>query len=448
LNIIKKSRFIAHIILCLTAGFAASAQESVPTPFEKLITKADSLDSSLRILQRLKITGYVQAQYQYAQADADGISFKQHGKANAYEKSHNTDYSRFAIRRGRLKFVYEEGIASAVAQVDITDKGLSTKDIYLQVKDPISGRNMLKAGMFYRPFGHEFMLSSSRRESPERTRISQIMFPDELDLGFMLTLQPPKNSALAALRLDAGWFTGNGIRPQVVSRMDFVAHLYGSHTFGNSISIGGGISAYLGGVFQNDSSIFMMDNGKFMLHDKNANRIGRYAPRQYFGADFQYAQFTAAGLTQIRLEYVAGKHPGNAAGAYDYRFSALPAAGEIYLRPIAGGYISVAQDLGPVPLTAVARYDFFDPNTDVSSNNIGADGSRTGAGDVAMHSLGCGLLWKINQTLRLTAYYELVKNETTAQIPSVASENGSTYIAGYDSDRRDNVFTLRLQYTF
>ena len=274
------------------------------------------------------------------------------------------------------------------------------------------------------------------------------MFPDELDLGFMLTLQPPKTSPLAPLRIDAGWFAGNGIRPQTVSRMDFVAHAYGSHTFGNNISISGGISAYLGGVFQNDSSFFVMDNGKFSLYEKNENRIGRYAPRQYFGADFQYAQFTPIGLTQIRLEYVVGKHPGTVAGAYDYRFNTLPAPGEIYMRRIAGAYVFIAQDIGPVPLTALVRYDFLDPNTEISSNSIGANGSRTGAGDVAMHTIGCGLLWKIAPTLRLTAYYDVVKNETTAQIPSAPSENNSVAVVGYDSDRRDNVFTLRLQYVF
>lgn len=45
-------------------------------------------------------------------------------------------------------------------------------------------------------------------------------------------------------------------------------------------------------------------------------------------------------------------------------------------------------------------------------------------------------IWRINNALKLTAYYDFNKNEK--------SDN----VKGYDADRKDDVFTLRLQYKF
>ena len=45
------------------------------------------------------------------------------------------------------------------------------------------------AGVFNRPFGHEIGYSTSGLESPERATIIQYFFPDERDLGAMLTLR-------------------------------------------------------------------------------------------------------------------------------------------------------------------------------------------------------------------------------------------------------------------
>ena len=55
---------------------------------------------------------------------------------------------------------------------------------------------------------------------------------------------------------------------------------------------------------------------------------------------------------------------------------------------------------------------------------------------IAYHTIGVGLLWKINNSLRLTAYYDVVRNEK------------SINLSGYNKDIKDDVFTLRLQYKF
>jgi hypothetical protein len=218
---------------------------------EEMNSKVGTLENAVRLLQKFKVSGYIQAQYQYAQTSADGNNFKLAKAQNAYEASELKDFGRFGLRRGRFKLTYEEGIASGVVQIDVTDKGVDDngrnvvmfKDIYLQVKDPWMGANLLKAGIFDRPFGFEIAYSSSRRESPERSRIFQTLFPDERDLGFSFTLQPPKSSPLNILKLEAGLFAGNGIKPQISNKMDFIGHLTVNKQIGNNTIIAGGVSA-------------------------------------------------------------------------------------------------------------------------------------------------------------------------------------------------------------
>ena len=62
----------------------------------------------------------------------------------------------------------------------------------------------------------------------------------------MLTLQAPKSSPISFLKLDAGLFAGNGIRPDIDSKLDFIGRLSASKTIDN-ISISGGVSLYHGG---------------------------------------------------------------------------------------------------------------------------------------------------------------------------------------------------------
>ena len=471
------------LFLCLMValGFGAFAQET-NDPMEALEQRTTNLEESVRILKKLKVSGYIQAQYQYAETDADGINFKLANRANAYEAKELESYGRFGIRRGRVKFTYEEGIASGVVQIDVTDKGISGdrnvvtfKDVYLNVKDPWIGTCSFKAGIFDRPFGHEIAYSSSSRESPERARIIQSLFPDERDLGAMLTLQPAKTSGWNILKLEAGMFTGSGIKPQFDSHMDFIGHLSVTKVIGSNLTIGGGVSLYAGGILQTDSSVYKMKDDKFVLDSKSADNIGKYAKRQYIGFDFQFGVTTAAGLTQLRAEYIFGEQPQNAAGSWDYKFMSLPTyetvvakdadgnaiidpkTGEptkkttsvpVYMRKVSGGYVILTQDLGTLPLTAIVKYDWYNPNTEISGNDVAVKGSGTVAKDLSMNNIGAGLMWRINQALRLTAYYDFVNNETTENLKDTKNADGKITKYGWEGNRKDNVFTLRLQYKF
>jgi len=446
-----KVRFLFIVCTCLYFSGLLEAQEL--NEMEELETRTSTLENSVRLLQKFKVSGYIQAQYQYAQTDADGTNFKLTQRRNNYETSELKDFSRLGLRRGRIKFTYEDGIASGVVQIDVTEKGISTdrnvvlfKDVYLQVKDPWFETNLLKVGVFDRTFGHEIAYSSSRRESPERSRIIQSLFPDERDLGVALTLQPSKSSPLNILKLEAGLFAGNGIKPQFTSHMDFIGHLTATRQINDNTVLSGGVSAYLGGTLQQNEQTFVMKNKGWVEESNTKDNIGKYAKRQYIGFDLQFSTITSAGLTYIRGEYIFGEHPGELSGPYPFNFNGLPPSTPVYMRKINGGYALLTQDLGQTPLSVIVKYDWYNPNTGISGDDIGA-GSRTNANDITKNNIAFGLYWRINPALRLTAYYDIVNNETTNQLKAT-EENGKITAYGWDEKRKADVFTLRLQYKF
>ncbi|MDR1679877.1 MAG: hypothetical protein LBR81_08915 [Prevotellaceae bacterium] len=408
------------------------------TPLQQIEQRIEIIETTTGTQSKLKVSGYIQTQYQYGETDADGVKV-----GSGIEKQKQADlkgFSRFGVRRGRIKFTYTDGLVEGVFQPDFTEKGIAFKDVYLSVKDPIWGTNSLKAGIFDRPFGHEISYSSSRRESPERSRIFQSLFPDERDLGAMLTLQADKNSPWNILKLEAGLFAGNGIRPEIDSKLDFIGHLSAKKTIGD-MEIGGGVSAYLGGSYQGTNNIYVMKNDAWVLDSSNPDNIGSYAKRQYIGFDLQFSAMTVAGLTQLRGEYIVGEHAGTVDKAYDFKPTSLPTT-DTYMRKLSGGYVLLAQDLGATPFTIVAKYDCYDPNTQISGNDI------AGAGEITKSTIGLGAIWRINNALKLTAYYDIVKNETTDKLPDTKDIDGKITKYGYEGDRKDNVFTLRLQYKF
>jgi hypothetical protein len=98
-------------------------------------------------------------------------------------------------------------------QINATEKGVSLRDMYGQIIEPKWKKFSLYAGLFSVPFGFETNMSSSVRESPERTRMNQILLPSERDLGIMVSF----NSTLASdnkwgkIKASMGLFNGAGL---------------------------------------------------------------------------------------------------------------------------------------------------------------------------------------------------------------------------------------------
>lgn len=209
--------------------FCMGAQEvdqSVEKRIDSLATEVTTLDKVVQKLSKFKVSAYIQGQYQYGQEDAT---------LKVGDKNENLDkgFNRIGIRRGRMKFEYNDGIGTGAVQIEVNDKGVSFRDLYIGIKDPWTKRSQLMAGVFNRPFGYEVCYSTSSLESPERATIIQYFFPDERDLGAMLTLRTKTTSPLSFLRLDAGLFAGNSINRETDSRKDFIGRLGAEKAIGD-----------------------------------------------------------------------------------------------------------------------------------------------------------------------------------------------------------------------
>lgn len=410
------------VILFPITGIAQEEKNFSESEIEQTI---ESLENIINNLNNLKVSGYIQGQYQYGEKDAKlGVGTSNNNLAESF--------NRIGIRRGRIKFIYQKGIASGVFQVDLTEKGIGFKDVYLNIKDPWVNSNQLRMGIFDRPFGFEISYSSSSRETPERSTVFQLLFPEERDMGAMLILQGPKTSPWEIVKLEAGLFAGNGIKQETDNRKDFIGHLSINKKISNYLNIGGGFSYYYGGVYQGNENVYKMKDNGFALN-KNQNNIGKFAKREYFGGDIQFAILTSLGITQLRGEYILGQQPGSINTTKSPNSSLLPDF-DTYIRNFSGWYVIFVQSIGTLPFSAVLKYDYYDPNTKISNNEVGRQG--TTKTDLAQNTLGFGGLWNINKNLRLQAFYEINKNEK--------SEN----VAGMNGDLKNNVFTFRLQYKF
>ncbi len=414
------------IIICFWASTTVFAQDNgEPSRIDEVEQQLQSIGEVLEQQKKLKVSGYIQTQMQYGES---GASLK----VGAANENADKEFWRLGVRRGRIKFTYTEGFASGVFQLDITEKGVGFKDAYLNFKDIWVGTNAFRAGIFDRPFGYEIGYSSSQRESPERSTVFQTLFPDERDLGAMFVLQPGKTSPWNFIKFEGGLFAGNGIKSDTDSKKDFIAHLSAVKDIGNSMKLGLGLSGYWGNVYQGTENVYTMVGNAFVLNN-NAENKGQFAKRRYFGIDAQANIISVLGMTKLHAEYLTGNQPGGKTGSKSPNTSALPTS-DTYIRNFNGGYLMLVQDLGSLPLAAIVKYDWYDPNTKVSGNEVGNNG--TDKGDIAYNTVGLGLLWRINTAIRIQAYFDMITNET------------SEYLAGYGENIKDNTFTLRVQYKF
>ena len=100
---------IIFLLTCLLVSSTLLSKQD-----ELQISCADSTDIQTKSMnvsiprpQKLKVSGYIQTQFQHGLENA---SLNVGTKNNDPEKNFN----RIGIRRGRIKFAYDEGIASGV----------------------------------------------------------------------------------------------------------------------------------------------------------------------------------------------------------------------------------------------------------------------------------------------------------------------------------------------
>lgn len=434
-----KSILIVFGLVCSAIVFSQESEKV--DSLDMLNQRVSTLEDAVQTVKKLKISGYFQPQWQSSQVDSLGNGPKDMKVGSAKNGAELNNYNRFGVRRGRLKATYEDFGCIGVAEFEMTEKSVTVKNLHVTALDPWVGVVALKGGIFDRPFGYEISYSSSRLESPERSRIVQTLFPDESDLGSMLIIQAPKTSPWYAFKLEAGLFAGNGIAQDNDSKKDFIGHL--AYTKATSkAKFGLGASFYSGSIFQPTKFVYAVTNGVFAVDSTLTNKNG-FAKRQYFGFDGQYSTSTVLGLSSIRAEYIFGKQPGSSSSTNSPNATTVVVA-DTYLRKFAGGYVHFIQDIADTKHSIVVKYDWYDPNTDIIGSNVGvplnptqkaAKNVATGKADMAYSTLGLGYLYRMNNNVRLSAYYDIITNE-------------STKVKGYFSNVNDNLWTVRLQYKF
>src|ERR1051325_7887158 len=272
------------ISLSLTA---LHAQEN---PMDTLAQSVLKTQAKVDALSRVKLSGYIQGQYQVA----DSVGIPSFAGGNF---SPNVD-NRFMLRRARLKATYDGSWSQYVFQIDVSEKGFSIKDLYAKMTEQWMKTVSLTVGMQNRPFGYEIGYSSSLRESPERGRMSQIIFPGERDLGAMITIQRPKGKPLDFLKIEAGMFNGTGAPGAGASasdfdwKKDFIGRIRIDKTTKNEkMSYGLGASYYNGGWRNGTSSVWNMetDSAGLMAFRKTKDTLqyGQISARNYIGFEGQ-----------------------------------------------------------------------------------------------------------------------------------------------------------------
>jgi hypothetical protein len=424
--------------------------------FETLKGQVESLNEGFLVtkttvdkLAKIKVSGYIQAQWQHA--DSAGVASVAGGNFPARvltgaNTAPGTD-QRFQLRRGRLKTTYETATSRYVLQIDVVPTGVAIKDAYATLMEPWLKTFSATAGVFDRPFGHEISYSSSTRESPERSRVFQTVFPGERDLGAKLEANPTERMGLLQyFNLKAGAFTGMGPTANendknldFIGRAGFMAPIYALN-----LSIDGGVSVYRGNVTSANDTVLNLGAGTYVVSaDTSAAHAFKFTnhERSVTGVDMQ-VYYTIpvigdlVGGTALRGEYLWGRMPGVKSSSAPYTTNTA-----VVNREFEGWYVILVQNIGD-KVQGVAKYDVYDPNTGVTGSQIGVGGSNLNAADLKYTTIGLGAIYHWDENIKLTAYYDKVENET---VNPAATSNS---LRPFTKDLKDNVFTARVQVKF
>lgn len=434
--IFMKALGLSFLLLAFFFVKCVCAQEILTDPISQYVDSIRLTHEEVDQIKSLRFSGYFQVQYQFA--DTAGIN--SYAGGNFAEDVNN----RYMVRRGRLKASYSDKFAEYVIQFDGTEKGVGVRDAYLRLHENKWSVASLTAGMFDRPFGYEISYSSRLRESPERGRMSQILFPAERDLGAMISLEPFHGEKRELFKLDVGLFNGNGTSTsEFDSHKDLIVRLTLKNTKRNRIRLSGGLSYYYGKVDNMNAIVYAdiikLSNGDVaFVRDSSNFNLERKFDRQYYGANVQLNFFDFLGLTIIRAELITGQQVGTALGSTS---PIVLQKNPLYIRPFNGAYFYFIQNILKTKHQIILKYDWYDPNTKVERTQIGKQFTNFDVGDIRFDTWGVGYIYRLNEHTRLMAYYDFVRNEQT----SIIGENSTN---NYRKDLKDNVFTTRLQYRF
>jgi len=333
-------------------------QPATPTT-EELAGKLESfgeafteMRNSLENLNRLRVSGYLQAQYVNDERSANELT--------SPTATRNLD--QFSVRRARVKFTYQFSPTSRfVLQPDITSSGVVLKDGYVEFTEPwTTWKHTLTAGQFNWPFGFEIMYSSSSREVPERSRPVRTLFPGERDRGVMLSGLGLGDRLSYRVAIVNG--TGTTQSFDFNKRKDLVGRL--GYSFG-AVDVGAS-------VYRGSDLVATSFNTKGIEFDKE---------RQ--GVDVQWA--TPLQGLGLRGEYITGKQAPSSGSSRSVS------------QDVDGWYFYAIQNIG-TRHQLVVRADQYDPDTDIDNN--------------AVRTINPAYIFHWDANSKVTASYEFIETQS------------------------------------
>lgn len=401
---------VAIVSMTIGLSFPAWSQDSesaestsdVSARLESMNEQMQTMQADVDKLKKFKFSGYAQARWEHGEDQSDSVRVSG-GVVTPANKE------RFYIRRARVKLTYDSSpLSQAVVYFDGgQDRTIRLLEAYVTLLDPWTPdhRHGLTAGQFNVPFGYELERSSSTRELPERSRAENTLFSGERDRGIKIVSQwTPQFETVVGVLNGGGVNSTNYPTTDPTSSKDFV----GRARFSQG-TIDGAVSYYTG------KEITPLTGPDASTHK---TRIG-FDSQIYFAVP-------SLGGGSLKGEFYGGKNlnpdslrilvPAPTGGATLLRAGADPSH---LATDFTGWYAMWVQNLGE-KLQLAARYDAFDPNTDLDHDQF--------------ERVSLGLNWFWDGFTRITAAYDI---QTTDRLV------GGNYI-----DPKDNLWTVQFQHKF
>ncbi len=440
-------------MICLSVQIGAGQGEERDKELEEMRGIIEGIQESateyrgyVNDLRKIKISGLIHAQYRNTDLEGTAASYSGGNFPANVNKA-------FELRRGRIKIQYDDVLTRFVFQIDGRQSGITVKDAYAAITEPWLRSIGFQIGIFDRPFGYEISYSSGSRESPERSRVVQTLFPGERELGAKL-FYAPQYGEMSFLRIDAGLVNGAGpLSAEFDNFKDFIGRVGVQLPFEEAAAeLDLGLSAYLGQVRNSTKYLWSMGTtSQGFVVDSSAANLDDGVARNYFGVDAQfYYDLPLLGGIALRGEVITGTQPGGSTvasppDAFGTKLTTISPlsqpTGPVYRRDFLGWYINLVQNIGS-DHQLVAKYDVYDPNTSVSGMDFSGTNNLSPA-DVKFSTLGLGYIFHWNQLVKFVIYYEWISNE---EVNSVASSDPN--LAPFVNDFKDNIFTFRTQLRF
>jgi hypothetical protein len=438
----------------LMIAFNANAQET--TVSEKLSTVDDKVngilerlatdEADLSKLNKIKVSGYIQAQYQNFESPA----------------LLSTSQNYFSLRRVRVKFTYEaaDGV-KFVLQPDFSPQALALKDAYVILNDHWTKAFTLWAGKFNRP-NYEVEYSSSQRELTERSLIIRTLYPGERAIGAKLEFNPvnvPIHMQLAVFNGADGLtikksdgtelYGASNENKDYDNFKDVMARVTYNVKLGNFGGLDLGAHGYFGALKSMATTTYLSD-----YTTVKTSNVGDKVSKSWVGGEFQLFADILGGLS-VKGEYIAGT---NASIGFAPTATVLGVAN--FQNKFAGSYVYIIKNLGKKNQFAF-RYDYYDPNTNITGKDVSVLGYAANTttakkfsskSDLATTTLGFALHHYFDDNLRITFCYEIVQNEKVGTVGKIVDSytdaHGNAGTLDWSNRINQNVFTLRLQAKF